>query len=61
MKIVGLLVSVLAVSLGTPFWFEILQRFMQLRSSGGIAPRIQNQVISKHHTKNQMVAAEIEN
>jgi len=52
---------VLAVSLGAPFGFEILQGFMQFRSSGGIAPRIQNQVISKHHTKNQMVAAEIEN
>lgn len=37
-KIVGLLVSVLAISLGSPFWFEILQRFMQLRTSG-LSPR----------------------
>ena len=33
-KIVGLLVSALAVSLGAPFWFQILQRFMQIRGAG---------------------------
>lgn len=33
-KIAGLLVSIFAVSLGAPFWFSILQRFMQMRTSG---------------------------
>lgn len=33
-KIVGILVSALAVSLGAPFWFQILQRFMQIRGAG---------------------------
>lgn len=34
MKVVGLLVSIFAVSLGAPFWFDVLQRFMQIRSIG---------------------------
>jgi hypothetical protein len=33
-KIAGLLVSILAISLGAPFWFDVLQRFMQVRSTG---------------------------
>lgn len=33
-KMAGLLVSIFAVSLGAPFWFSVLQRFMQLRTSG---------------------------
>jgi hypothetical protein len=37
-KAVGLLVSIFAVSLGAPFWFDILQRFMQVRASGA-SPR----------------------
>lgn len=32
-KIAGLLVSIFAVSLGAPFWFKALQRFMQARES----------------------------
>lgn len=32
-KLAGLLVSILAVSMGAPFWFSMLQRFMQVRSS----------------------------
>ncbi len=34
----GLLVSILAVSLGAPFWFDVLQRFMQVRAAG-VSPR----------------------
>ncbi|WP_022667071.1 hypothetical protein [Desulfospira joergensenii] len=34
-KITGLLISALSVSLGAPFWFQVLQRFMQVRGSGG--------------------------
>jgi hypothetical protein len=30
----GLIVSILAVSLGGPFWFDVLQWFMQLRATG---------------------------
>ncbi len=33
-KIVGLLISIFAVSLGAPFWFDVLQKFMKLRSAG---------------------------
>lgn len=37
-KIVGLLITILAVSLGAPFWFDVLQRLMKLRQTG-ISPR----------------------
>jgi hypothetical protein len=37
-KVIGLLVSIFAVSLGAPFWFDILQRVMRVRQSG-ISPR----------------------
>jgi hypothetical protein len=33
-KVAGLLVSILAVSLGAPFWFDVLQRIMQVRATG---------------------------
>lgn len=36
-KIAGLLVSIFAVSLGAPFWFDVLQRFMRVRATG-VAP-----------------------
>ncbi|HVK99190.1 MAG TPA: hypothetical protein VM553_05225 [Dongiaceae bacterium] len=36
-KLAGLLVSIVAISLGAPFWFSILQRFMQVRAAG-VAP-----------------------
>jgi hypothetical protein len=41
-KVAGLIVSILAVSHGGPFWFDVLQRFMQLRATG-VAPRATNQ------------------
>ena len=34
MKLAGILVSALAVSLGAPFWFDLLSRFINMRSSG---------------------------
>lgn len=37
-KIAGLLVSIFAVSLGAPFWFDVLQKFMQVRATGA-SPR----------------------
>ena len=33
-KVIGLLITTLAVSLGAPFWFDILKNFSNLRSSG---------------------------
>jgi hypothetical protein len=33
-KIIGLLLTVLAVSLGAPFWFDILSRVSKIRSTG---------------------------
>lgn len=33
-KVVGLLISIFAISLGAPFWFSVLQRFMQVRATG---------------------------
>jgi hypothetical protein len=33
-KIAGLIVSIFAVSLGAPFWFDVLQKFMQVRVTG---------------------------
>jgi len=33
-KVAGLLVSIFAVSLGAPFWFDTLQSFMQVRATG---------------------------
>lgn len=41
-KIVGLLVSIAAISLGAPFWFDTLQRMMQVRTSG-VSPREKKQ------------------
>jgi len=34
LTILGLLVSTLAVSMGAPFWFDVLKRFVNLRSAG---------------------------
>lgn len=34
LKIGGLLLSVAAVSLGAPFWFDLLSKFVRLRSTG---------------------------
>ena len=34
LKIVGLLATIVAVSLGAPFWFDLLNKFMAFRSSG---------------------------
>lgn len=40
-KLLGLFISVLAISLGAPFWFDVLQKFMQIRQTG-ISPREKN-------------------
>lgn len=38
-KILGLLFTAIAVSLGAPFWFDLLNKIVNLRSSGGIPKR----------------------
>jgi len=37
-KVSGLLISIFAISLGAPFWFDLLKRFMQVRQAG-VSPR----------------------
>ena len=36
LKIIGLLFTAFAISLGAPFWFDFLNKFNSLRSSGGL-------------------------
>lgn len=38
-KITGLLITALLVSLGAPFWFDLLTQFVSLRSSGKAPPK----------------------
>jgi hypothetical protein len=33
-KILGILFTTIAVSLGAPFWFDVLNKFVNLRSAG---------------------------
>ena len=40
LKIVGLAFSALAVSLGAPFWFDLLQKFVRIRGSGKEPPAL---------------------
>jgi hypothetical protein len=40
LSLIGWTITALAVSLGAPFWFDTLNRFMQLRSSGAPPPPI---------------------
>jgi len=38
-KVLGLLVTGFAVSLGAPFWFDLLNKVSNLRGAGPAAPR----------------------
>ena len=38
LKVLGWLLTAWAISLGAPFWFDLLNRFIQLRSSGSRVP-----------------------
>jgi hypothetical protein len=39
LKMTGLLATTLAVSLGAPFWFDVLNKFISFRSSGDPQPK----------------------
>ena len=39
LKVIGLLATILAVSLGAPFWFDVLNKFISFRSSGDPQPK----------------------
>jgi len=41
-KLFGLLFTAMAVTLGAPFWFDLLSKFVKLRGSGGV-PKTQKQ------------------
>ncbi|MFZ0694456.1 MAG: hypothetical protein WAN51_09975 [Alphaproteobacteria bacterium] len=41
-KLGGLLLTALALSLGAPFWFDILSKFMSLRGTGNKPPRTED-------------------
>lgn len=51
-KLIGLLISILAISLGAPFWFDTLNRVMQIRAAG-ISPREKDPAVSGGTTKKQ--------
>jgi hypothetical protein len=34
-KLVGWLITIMAVSLGAPFWFDLLKKVAKLRAGGG--------------------------
>jgi hypothetical protein len=38
-KVAGLLITLFAVALGAPFWFDLLSKIVALRSTGKTAPR----------------------
>ncbi len=38
-KLFGLLVSAFAVSLGAPFWFDLLSKFVNIRAAGAPPPK----------------------
>jgi hypothetical protein len=38
LKLIGLLITVLAVSQGAPFWFDLLQKAVNLRLAGDLPP-----------------------
>ena len=47
-KIVGWLVTAIAISLGAPFWFDMLKRLVNIRNSGKTADESTNGQITKH-------------
>jgi hypothetical protein len=44
-KILGLLLTALLVSLGAPFWFDLLSRAANLRQTGDEPARVPNRLV----------------
>lgn len=38
-KLLGWMITALAISLGAPFWFDLLRKVMQISTSGGLSPQ----------------------
>ena len=38
-KIAGLLITALAASMGAPFWFDLVNKLVNLRSAGKVPPK----------------------
>lgn len=55
LKIVGLLATTFAVSLGAPFWFDVLNKFISFRSSGPL-PQTSTSTAGSPITTVQLVA-----
>jgi hypothetical protein len=42
-KVVGLVLTGFAVSLGAPFWFDVLKRFVNVRAAGAVPEKTKNE------------------
>jgi hypothetical protein len=51
LSILGWFITALAISLGAPFWFDLLNKFMKLRSSIAIATNENNSHTSTSSVK----------
>jgi H+/gluconate symporter-like permease len=49
--LVGWILTALAVSLGAPFWFDILKRFMNIRNAGVKPPTVEEKEKEKEKQK----------
>ena len=47
LKVIGLLFTTIAISLGGPFWFDVLSKFINLRQTGGRPEPISKEEIKK--------------
>ena len=59
MKILGWLVMALAISLGAPFWFDLLRKLVNIRSAGNVPPQTTT-VINQVPTSNEPGTERIE-
>lgn len=51
LKIVGLLATTFAVSLGAPFWFDLLNKFISFRSTGELTSRSASTLVPMSDTQ----------
>lgn len=55
LSVVGWLITALALSLGAPFWFDLLNKLMKLRSSVPVAPDDKSKVADQSSLQNTIV------